>query len=155
MIKPTGGIARISALTTHQIASGWPRRLASRPLTAKIIPATTLTIATDSAIRPRLKHPRTSTGVDATRKNAAGARAGRRIWRRVRVIGIDELVWGTWKINLNNPTFFEYAVVARVVEGFKWQAAAESQPNGRHTAHMSHFEAGLRLLSTGCLIVRV
>ena len=72
MIKPTGATARISALTTHQIASGSPRRLASRPLTAKIIPATTLTIATDSAIRPRLKQPRTSPGVEAVRKKAAG-----------------------------------------------------------------------------------
>jgi len=89
MIRPTAGIARISALSAHQWASGSPRLLLRPHLTAKINPATTPTSATAKAVSPRLKHPITSTGVAATRKNTAGASAGRTMWRKVRLIAIE------------------------------------------------------------------
>ena len=74
--RPITGVTRMRVLPNHQKAPGSPRNLpfaprievakASRPLTNEI----------STAINPRLKQPRTSTGVNATPKKRAGRMAG-------------------------------------------------------------------------------
>jgi prophage antirepressor-like protein len=72
----TTGNVKISELATHQIELISPRIL---PLTAMIAApnaARPLKRAVSSAINPRVRHPSTSTGVEAITKKTAGMIAG-------------------------------------------------------------------------------
>ena len=70
------GIESISALAIHKTELESPRTLPIRPLIAATIPSIPAAIASRDAISPRLRHPRRSTGSDATTKKIAGAIKG-------------------------------------------------------------------------------
>ncbi len=80
------GITRISELAIQYWVDGSPRLLDRAPLKAVQTPARPLESAIRDAISPRLKHPRTWTGVAAIIRKASGRRAGRMMWFSILLI---------------------------------------------------------------------
>ncbi len=72
----TTGTVNTSERITHQDASASPRDRAFAPANAALNAQTPLADATASAISPRVRHPRTATGLNATEKKSAGIIAG-------------------------------------------------------------------------------
>ncbi len=72
----TTGIVNTMELITHQKAFASPRARPFAPATAAPNAQQPLARATSSAKSPRLRHPRTATGVKATEKKTAGIIAG-------------------------------------------------------------------------------
>jgi hypothetical protein len=76
ILRATGGMDRNMALTAHQFAFGSPVLFRLIPTIAAAKALRTLIKAIRTARSPRVAHPRTSTGVEATRKKRAGRIAG-------------------------------------------------------------------------------
>jgi len=73
------GIARIRALAAHQFARGSFRLRPCRARNVITIPVRTLVNAMITASKPRVRQPRTETGVATTAKNSSGAKEGKTI----------------------------------------------------------------------------
>jgi len=71
-MSATAGMERKRALTTHQFVFGPPVLFSFSPMIVAAKPPRTPMKAIRRAMSPRVKHPRTSTGVETTRKNRAG-----------------------------------------------------------------------------------
>jgi hypothetical protein len=79
MRRTTTGIVKIIALATHQKEFLSPSILPLRPMIAAPMAASPLTKAISSAINPRVRHPKTSTGSIAILKKTTGIIAGIRM----------------------------------------------------------------------------
>ncbi len=75
-MRAAAGIARNRALTIHQFAFGSPILFRFAAMIAAANPLRIPVKAIRSARSPRLRHPKTSTGVEANRKKRAGRIAG-------------------------------------------------------------------------------
>jgi hypothetical protein len=80
-IRAIAGMERKRALTIHHFALGFPLPFCFTAITATANPPRRPTKAIRRAMSPRVKQPRTSTGVKATRKKKAGRIAGARTCR--------------------------------------------------------------------------
>jgi hypothetical protein len=76
IIRAITGNVKISELATHQIAQTSPRILPLAPTIAAPNAARPLKRAISNAINPLVRHPSTSTGVEAITKKTAGMIAG-------------------------------------------------------------------------------
>jgi len=79
MIMAMTGITKISVRIIHLPAFASPRTFLFAPDIAANVAASPLTKATINASNPRVRHPSTSTGDKAIKKNNAGMIAGTNI----------------------------------------------------------------------------
>ncbi len=77
-----GGIVKMSVLITHDVAFGSPLSRPLNPTMAVPNAARALIRDTETASKPRVAQPKTSTGVHATAKNIADIAAGINMWRK-------------------------------------------------------------------------